>query len=348
MSLRAEVVMQRDQFVLDMTLAAEPGETVAVVGPNGAGKTTLLRLLAGLEQPTSGSIAMGGQTWVDRNRWVGPQDRRVGMVFADGALFPHLSSVANVAFGLEARGTRRGEAAATAARWLDRLGVGELGARLPRELSSGQAQRVALARALVVEPSLLLLDEPLASLDAASRTEVRRDLRSHLQEFGGVTVLVSHDPIDARLLADRLVVVEDGRVTNDGTPAEVTSRPRSPYAARLVGVNLFEGVATGGRVRVATGLTLQTAGDADGPVLVALHPTAVALHASTPSGTPRNVWETVVAEVDTAGPVTRVTLTGPVELVAEVTTGAAIELGLAPGGRTWVAIKATELDVYPA
>jgi molybdate transport system ATP-binding protein len=280
--------------------------------------------------------------------WVPTERRPVGFVFQDYLLFPHLSALENVAFGLRARGLPRAEARRRAAAWLERVGLAAHGASRPRALSGGQAQRVALARALAGDPRLLLLDEPLAALDAATRAEVRRDLRRHLASFDGTRLLVTHDPLEAIALADRLVVLEGGRVTQTGTPAQVSARPRSRYVAELVGVNLFRGRADGGRVELASGAVVVTAGDHHGEVFAAVHPHAVALHRHRPEGTPRNVWAGTADTLDVLGDRVRVRVTGSMPIVAEVTPAAAGELRLADGGPVWASVKATEVTVYPA
>jgi molybdate transport system ATP-binding protein len=201
---------------------------------------------------------------------------------------------------------------------------------------------------MVGDPRLLLLDEPLAALDAATRTEVRRDLRRHLASFDGTRLLVTHDPLEAIALADRLVVLENGRVTQTGTPAQVSARPRSGYVAELVGVNLYRGQADGRSVRLAGGGTVVAADINHGEVFAAVHPHAVALHRRVPEGTPRNVWAGTADTVEVVGDRVRVQVTGPVPIVAEVTPAAAAELRLADGGQVWASVKATEVTVYPA
>lgn len=228
------------------------------------------------------------------------------------------------------------------------MNLGErVGAR-PSELSGGEAQRVALARALVTEPTLLLLDEPLAALDATTRVEMRRLLTGYLHEFTGATVVVTHDPVEAMALAGRLVVLEDGRVVQSGTPTEVRERPRSRYVADLVGVNLFRGRAGGGRVEMGSGVSLAVPDAGSGDVLAVVHPRAVALHRRPPEGTPRNVWQGVAEGLDREGDRARVRVGGPLPVVAEVTAAAVDELGLAGGGTVWVSVEATEITVFPA
>jgi molybdate transport system ATP-binding protein len=348
--LEASLGLTLGQLRLEVELAVGAGELVVLLGPNGAGKTTLLRALAGLVALDRGRVVLDGEVLEDTGagRHVPTERRPVGFVFQDHLLFPHLSALENVTFGLRARGVARTEARRRAAAWLERVGLaGHAGSR-PRALSGGQAQRVALARAMVTDPRLLLLDEPLAALDAASRSEVRRDLRRHLATFDGSRLLVTHDPLEAMALADRLVVLEAGRVTQTGTADEVRRRPRSRYVAELVGVNLFRGRAVGGAIRLEGGGTLIAAGDHHGEVFAAVHPHAVAVHRRVPEGTPRNVIAGTADPIEVVGDRVRVRVAGPVPIVAEVTPGAAAELSLADGGPVWASVKATEVAVYPA
>jgi molybdate transport system ATP-binding protein len=337
-------------FDLECTFSAGTDDVVAVLGPNGAGKTTLLRALAGLLAIDEGSIVLDGVV-LDApasGTFVLPEERPVGYVFQEYLLFPHLSARENVAFGLRSRGIPKREARAAADEWLGRVGLADRGRSKPKQLSGGQAQRVALARALALNPRLLLLDEPLAALDAGARAEVRRELRRHLASFDGVRLLVTHDPVDALALANRLLVFEDGRLVQDGTIEEVTARPRSRYVADLVGVNLFRGVASGTRVDVAGGEHLVVADAGQGAVFAMVHPNAVALYRNLPAGSPRNVWAGRVESIDLLGDRVRVRVGGPLPLVAEVTPGAVRDLELDEGVDVWAAVKATEVVVYAA
>jgi molybdate transport system ATP-binding protein len=347
MTLEASVRVKRNGFTLDVTLSAAAGETVAVLGPNGAGKTTLLRALAGLED-MEGRVTLDGEVLEDTYRGVHvPAERRhAGLVFQDHVLFPHLSVLENVAFGLRAGG--KPHAPAAARKWLDDAGLGDRAEALPRALSGGQAQRVALLRALATEPKLLLLDEPLSSLDVSVRAEVRRELTRQLASFNGVRLLVTHDPLEAMALADRLVVLEHGEVVQSGKPEEVTARPRSRFVADLAGVNLLRGHAHGDHVTVAGDEALAAAGAGEGDVFAVIHPRAVALYRTRPDGTPRNVWHGHVDSLDAYGDRVRVRVVGPVPLVAEVTRAAVQELGLAAGADVWMVVKATEVSVYAA
>ncbi|MCJ1712470.1 ABC transporter ATP-binding protein [Clavibacter michiganensis subsp. phaseoli] len=261
--LDARVVVERAAFRLDVALRVPAGSTTAVVGPNGAGKSTLLRALAGLAPLTAGRVALDGRE-LERAGGAGggapaggsadlrvpAEGRGIGVVFQDHLLFPHLSALANVAFGPRAHGVARAVAEERARALLDRLGIAHLADRRPARLSGGQSQRVALARALVLEPALLLLDEPMAALDAGTRLDVRDLLADELRRFGGAAVLVTHDPVDALALADRIHVLEDGRQVQEGAPQEVAARPATAYVARLVGMNRLTGRDAGGRPTV--------------------------------------------------------------------------------------------------
>ncbi|MDF3299667.1 ABC transporter ATP-binding protein [Streptomyces tropicalis] len=343
--LDARLVVDRGAFRLDVALTAAPGEVVALLGPNGAGKTTALRALAGLTPLSDGHLRLDG-TDLDRTP---PECRPVGVVFQDYLLFPHLSALDNVAFGPRCRGASKADARADAASWLERMGLAEHAAARPRRLSGGQAQRVALARALAIRPRLLLLDEPLAALDARTRLEVRGRLRHHLAAFEAVAVLVTHDPLDAMVLADRLVVVEDGAVVQEGVPAEIARRPRTDYIAQLVGLNLYRGRADGHTVRLEGGPSITTADALSGPVCVAFPPGAVTLYRERPLGSSaRNLWACEVAGLESHGDQLRVDLVGELPLAADLTTVAAAELDLHPGAPVWATVKAAQTHAYPA
>ncbi|HVE62958.1 MAG TPA: ABC transporter ATP-binding protein [Mycobacteriales bacterium] len=245
--LRARLLVTRGRFTLDIELNAGPGQVVALLGPNGAGKSSALQALAGLVPLTGGAVHLAGRCLDDPSAaiFIAAADRGVGMVFQDYLLFPHLSAVDNVGFGLRATGVPRRRARQHALGWLERMGLADAADAKPGKLSGGQSQLVALARALAPEPALLLLDEPLAALDAGTRVHVRADLQRHLAAFAGPTVVVTHDAVDAMVLADHLVVVEDGRVVQHGTPSQVARAPRTDYVAHLVGVNLDRGRARG-------------------------------------------------------------------------------------------------------
>jgi molybdate transport system ATP-binding protein len=342
--LDARLVVERGAFRLDVTLRVAPGEVVALLGPNGAGKTTALRALAGLTELTGGRLRLDGAAL----EGTPPESRPVGVVFQDYLLFPHLSALDNVAFGPRCQGATKAQARARAAEWLGRLGLADNAGAKPRRLSGGQAQRVALARALATRPRLLLLDEPLAALDARTRLEVRAQLRRHLAEFEAVAVLVTHDPLDAMVLADRLVVVEDGRVVQEGVPSDIARHPRSDYIARLVGLNLYRGRSDGHVVRLDSGPSLTTTEVLSGPVFVAFPPSAVTLYRERPTGaSARNLWRCEVAGLETHRDQIRADLTGELPLAADLTTAAAAELDLHPGAEVWATVKAAQTHAYP-
>jgi molybdate transport system ATP-binding protein len=337
-------------FRLDARLAIAAGEVVALLGPNGAGKTTALRALAGLTPLTGGYVRVGEETLdqPDRRLWTPVERRPIGVVFQDYLLFPHLTALDNVAFGPRSHGASRSDARERAAAWLARVGLGEHARHRPRQLSGGQAQRVALARALAVDPALLLLDEPLAALDARTRLDTRAELHRHLSEHAGATLLVTHDPLDALVLADRLVIIEDGHIVQEGDAATITAQPRTDYVARLVGLNLYRGQASNHLVRVTDGFALTIAEAVDGDVFVAFPPAAVAVYVRQPDGSPRNIWPATIAGIQRHGDNLRIQLRGPIPAAADITPSAAAYLHLAPGQQVWAAVKATETHAYPA
>jgi molybdate transport system ATP-binding protein len=337
-------------FDLDVDIEVADRETVAILGPNGAGKSTMLRALAGLHRLDGGRLTLNGRVLDDpaARSFVPPECRPVGVVFQNLRLFPNLSAVDNVAFGLCCRGVARREASRRAAEWLDRLGLAERAAARPAELSGGQAQRVAVARALAVAPEMLLLDEPLSALDVGMRAEMRRDLQRALGSFPGVRLVVTHDPTEAFTLGDRLIILEGGRVVQTGTPGEVTARPRSQYVAQFVGVNLLRGWAERGRLTVEGGFELVVPDGAQGDVWAGVRPRSVALHRERPDGSPRNTWSCRIESLDVERDVLRVVLAGKPSLVAEVTAEAFTELALRPGDAVWASVKATEIEVFPA
>ncbi|HET8600452.1 MAG TPA: ABC transporter ATP-binding protein [Segeticoccus sp.] len=360
MSVYADVALRRGTLDLQATLEVPAAGVTAVLGPNGSGKTTLLSALAGLLPLERGSVTLvenqraGGQVWEDAAAGTRlPADqRRVGLVLADHLLFPHLSVLDNVAYGPRSRGAGRREARGRAYRELEAVGLGDRAGERPSALSSGQAQRAALARALATDPLLLLLDEPLSALDPQTRARTRADLAGRLREFPGATVLVTHDPLDALTLGGELVFLEGGRVVQRGRPAEVVTRPRSGYVAEVVGLNLWAGEALDdAHVRVGS-VTVMVAQEpelvAGRPAWVAIAPSAVALYADRPAGSPRNTWPLTVRDVQPAGQSARVGLTGPVELAAEVTTAAVADLRIGVGQQLWATVKASEVRAYPA
>jgi molybdate transport system ATP-binding protein len=341
--LAVEACVARGAFELDVALGVAPGQVLAVIGPNGSGKSTLLRAIAGLVPLASGTVMVDGVA-LDGP----PESRPVGMVFQDYLLFAHMSVLDNVAFGLRARGRPRAGANRRAQAALDRVGLTDRGSARPADLSGGQAQRVALARAMVTEPRVMLLDEPLAALDAATRRSVRRDLRADLAGFAGMTVLVTHDPVDAYALADRVAVLDAGHVVQEGTIAEVTAHPRSRFVAELVGTNLVAGTCDGATLVTPDGASVAVVSEVRGPALATIRPQAVALSRTAPDTSARNTWPGVVDDVDRLADRARVGIAGPLHLTAEITVAALDALALRPGDDLFASVKATDIEVYPA
>jgi molybdate transport system ATP-binding protein len=349
MSLNLQFALSRGTLSLDVDLQVAAGETLALVGPNGAGKSSCLLAIAGLLHIDGGLIRLGDELLDGgpQGPFVPPERRGIGFLFQDHLLFPHLSVLDNVAYGLRARGRSQREARAQARAWLTRVGLADRAEVRPRELSGGQAQRVALARALAPEPRLLLLDEPLAAVDVSARQSLRRELREHLRTFAGPRLLVTHDATDAFVLADRIAVLEGGRIVQIGSAAEIGSRPRSRYVADLVGLNCFRGTVNEGLFTLANGGRLVVVSSHEGAALATAHPRTVALFLERPLGSPRNCWQAEVLAVEGALDSVRIQLGGEVPVVAEVTSGSVEGLGLCVGLRVWVAIKATEIRVVP-
>ncbi len=347
MSIEAAFAIQVGRLTLEAELQVGDDELLAVVGPNGAGKTTLLRVLAGLTPVDRGRVSIDGTT-VDepaKRCFVAPEHRSVGVVFQDYLLFPHLDVRDNVAFGLRERGADRRSARRRAGELLERAGLQHKARARPSELSGGEAQRVALARAVAFEPAVLLLDEPLAALDVRTRADTRRHLGRALDGMRGSRVLVTHDPIDAFTLADRVLILEQGLVTQVGTVAEVVSRPRSEYVGDLVGVNYYRGTARAGIVAVGDQAII-TASPLDGDVVVTISPSAVVVHRQPPAGSARNTFAGTVAAVEHLAQRVRVRIEGDLSIVAEVTPAAVDDLGLAEGTAVWAAVKATEVQLH--
>ncbi len=346
--------MRDRDFDVDLNLV--PGQVVAVLGANGAGKSTLLRLIAGLLRPDTGRIELDGHTLVDvaRSIWTPPHRRGVVLLAQEALLFPHLSVAANVAFGPRSRGVGARAAKARATEWLTAVDAVELADRRPSQLSGGQGQRIAIARALAADPALLLLDEPMAALDVAAAPALRMLLRSVLRGTGRTAVLVTHDILDALSLADRLVVMQDGRLVEDGPTRSVLTQPRSPFAARIAGVNLLggradvDGLTTRGGLHVR-GL-LDPACTVGAAAVAVFRPNAVAVHVGPSTGSPRNSFHVTVTELEPRGDVIRVRAVdvgdATTTLLADVTVAAVADLELRPGLDVYFVVKATEVSVY--
>jgi molybdate transport system ATP-binding protein len=328
-----------------------------IVGESGAGKTTVLRMLAGLTRPDRGRVELDGEVWSDAatGAWLPPERRAVGYVAQDYALFPHLPVHHNVAFGLRALGRPAAEVRTRTAAMLERMGLADLAARRPAQLSGGQQQKVALARALVLEPRLLLLDEPLSALDLTTRRELRAELRRLLAGLDCVTLYVTHSPTEAMAFGQRIVVLEAGRVSQEGTREDLLRRPRSPYVAELMGLNLFRGEvisrAPGSTARVATaGGELHVVDPGvEGEVIMVVSPREVTLWRDPPAGSAQNVFHGPVEEIVPEPPLgerVRVALATRPPLVAEVTRRAVEALELAPGTMVYATFKATGVETF--
>jgi molybdate transport system ATP-binding protein len=356
--------VERGSFRLEADLAAAPGEVLGVLGPNGAGKTTLLRAISGLDALTSGSIRLGDLTLDDAatDTFVTAERRPVALVFQNYRLFPHLDVRDNVAYAPRVQGAGRLQARAAADTWLERLDLTSLATRRPHEISGGQAQQVALARALAADPRLLLLDEPLSALDAKTRLDVRAQLRSHLEHFTGPVLIITHDPLEAMIMADRLLVIENGRVVQQGSPAQVARQPATQYVARLVGLNLYTGTLdpTNRQVLLDDGGTFTvTLGDHEPlaqaktvqstrRVLVGLRPSAITIHTARPThASPRNVWQGTVAALELLADRVRVQVDATPPALVDISAAAVADLALRPGTGVWLSAKATETEAYP-
>lgn len=328
-------------FVVEVDIDVSRGEVLALLGPNGAGKSTVAEAIVGLIDVDFGTVDIEGTRVVDASRGLSLpiEQRRVGLVLQDYVLFPHMTVAENVMFGAASGDTGR--------HWLRSLGLDGIADRGASAVSGGEAQRTALARAMAAEPSVLILDEPMSALDVSTRGQVRGYLAETLAEYGGATLLITHDPAEAHLLAERIVVIEDGRITQAGEPDEIRLRPKTRYVADLAGLNFFEGTASSGVVASGDGDVHIADQTIAGAVLLTIHPRAVAVHRERPSGSPRNVWRARVGRVEDYGNRVRVELSGPVSIAAEVTPAAIDAVGVEVGAQLWVSVKATEIGVEP-
>jgi len=338
---------------LDVSLRLEDGEKVAILGPNGAGKSSVLDAIAGLIRPDSGSATLDGTTLFDIGRadsptvWRPAHDRGTALLAQDPLLFPHLNVLDNVAFGPRSTGSSRHTSRDTARQWLEEVDALQLEKRKPAQLSGGQAQRIAVARALAADPRLLLLDEPMSALDVAVVPPLRQMLRRVLKDRSAI--IVTHDVLDALLLADRVIVIEDGRVVEDGPTQEVLSRPRSPFAAQIAGLNMVTGNVWGNSVRAADGSSVEGIASesiADGETAVAVFsPSAVSVHLTPPGGSPRNVIGATITEIEPLGNRMRIR-TG--KFNADITPPSVAALDLVPGTKVLLVVKASEVSIYRA
>lgn len=341
---------------LDVALSVGAAETVALMGPNGAGKSSVLQALSGLVRPDAGHAFLGGRALFRSGAggvWLPPHERGVGTLAQEPLLFPHLSVLENVAFGPRSRGTTKAAAAETSRHWLREVDALEFAGRKPAQLSGGQAQRVALARALATDPELLLLDEPMAALDVNTAPFLRSLLKRVLA--GRSAIIVTHDVLDALMLADRIVVMEHGRIVESGPTAAVLSHPRSSFAASLAGLNVLTGTLRGASVltddagpvagRLAVALAELPPGAAGPDGLAAFPPSAVSVFLAPPQGSPRNCFAVTVTELEPHGDHIRVRAG---RLAADISPAATADLKLLPGSPVFFVVKAAEVVIYPA
>jgi molybdate transport system ATP-binding protein len=297
-----------------------------------------------------GFVKLGDRTLDDpaSNVFVPSPERRIGVVFQDSLLFPHLDVRRNIEFGPRSQKRDPDRTRGLVDLWIDRLDLGSLQNRRPSEHSGGEVQRVAIARTMVTEPDLLMLDEPLAAIDASARPSMRRILADFLEDFDGPAIVITHDPAEAFLLANDVIIIESGQVTQAGSPDEIRMRPATPYAADLAGVNLVVGTAAGGTVAVGSQTLHIADSHVTGEVVATIHPRAISLHRHKPEGSAMNSWQTTAHRLERRGDTVRVATGDPLELIAEVTIEGASAIGLVENSIVWVSIKATEIDVRSA
>jgi molybdate transport system ATP-binding protein len=349
--LNAEFAAERGGFALDFKIEVGAGETVAVVGESGSGKTTALRALAGLLRPRTGIIVSGETIWFDAlgDRFVPANQRDVAMVFAGGALFGHLSAFANAEFGLRASGVPPYESRMRAHAALETVGAASLADRLAATLSTGEVQRIALARAVALAPAVLLLDEPLSALDIRLRPKVREALRRAIEVTNAATVLVTHEPAEALLFAERFVVLEGGRVVQSGDIESLRQRPASEYVASFAGTNLYRGRARplgdGSSSVQLPAVEIIVQGDFDDEIGVVVDPDAVILSAHATDTSARNRLSGPVETITPDHGAFRVTLASEPPISARVTAHSLAALGAAPGRMLHATFKAVEARI---
>lgn len=335
---------------LDLRVQLGDGERIAILGPNGAGKSTTLSVIAGLLKPDEGRAELDGRVLFDLgpkrpHSWVPPHGRGIALMAQEPLLFPHLSALENVAFGPRSTGERPRTARATARHWLEQVDALEFVERKPAQLSGGQAQRVAIARALAARPRLLLLDEPMAALDVGAAPVLRQVLRRVLADRS--VIIVTHEVLDALVLADRVIVVDGGRIVESGTTAEVLARPRSWFTARIAGLNMISGVAAERGLRDEGGRLIEgllgTEIDRGARAIAVFRPNAVSVFRNRPDGSPRNVLPVTITALEPRDDQVRVRTN---DLSADVTAAAVADLDLVPGAEVFFSVKASEVTVY--
>jgi molybdate transport system ATP-binding protein len=345
--LRVEARTRLGELELDVALDVRAGECLALAGPSGAGKTSVLRVASGLLRPESGRVACGGDTWLDTGRGIDvpPEGRRCGYVFQEYALFPHLTAWQNVAYPL--RGIRKPERRRRAQELLERFNLGPLADARPPTLSGGERQRVAVARVLARRPDVLLLDEPLSALDARTRAAAARELEAVLRELEIPALLVTHDFAEAAQLGDRVGVIDDGRIVQEGTATELAAAPRSAFVADFTGAVVMTGTARGGpngltHVELDGGGAVTSTDPGEGPVAVSVYPWEIAIEPASEAahGSAQNRVVADVLSVTTVGNRVRLGLAAPQPIAAEITQASARCLDLRTGIRVTATWKA--------
>ena len=353
--LSVNVKKRLREFPLEMEFEVKPAETLVIIGPSGCGKTTTLNLISGLLDPDEGRMALGDRVLFDiASRVSVPTEQRsIGYVFQDFALFPHMTVKENVAYGLRARRRPKAEILKKIDEVLGLLGITHLRERRPGALSGGERQRVALARAIACDVEILLLDEPLGSLDAQTRSQVRGELQRMLQMIGRIAIMVTHDYVDALTFGDKICVMDRGRVLQMGPRDQLLHHPKSRFVADLTGVNFFEGTISS---RADDDLAEVWVGDRClhavcerrdmGGVLVAFFPSDVTIGRERPTGSARNVFRSEIKEIIHMGDKVRLSLNGAMPMCAEISANALDELSVGAGDTVYASLKAMAIRTY--
>jgi molybdenum ABC transporter ATP-binding protein len=353
--LSVDVKKSLREFPLEICFDVHPAETLVIIGPSGCGKTTTLNVVAGLVEPDEGRVALPDQVLSDSAAGlsVPTEKRSIGYVFQDFALFPHMSVAENVAYGLRARRRPKNEIQQKVGGALDLLGIAHLRQQRPGQLSGGERQRVAVARAIACDAEILLLDEPLGSLDAQTRNRLRGELQRMLRLIGRIAIMVTHDYIDALTFGDQICVMDKGRMLQIGSREELLRHPKSRFVADLTGVNFFEGQVSDspddGLARIWVGdscLYASCGAQEMGGTLVTFFPSEVSISRDKPSGSPRNVFRSEVKEIVHMGDKVRVSLNGALQMCAEISANALDELALHEGDSVYASLKATAIKTY--
>jgi len=353
--LSVQVEKSLREFDLALAFEVRPAETLVIIGPSGCGKTTTLNLIAGLLRPDRGRIALGDNVLFDHagNTDVLAERRHVGYVFQDFALFPHLTIHDNVAYGLRARRVASTEVRRRVRETLDLLGIAHLERHLPSALSGGERQRVALARAIACDAQILLLDEPLGSLDAQTRNRVRGELKDLLRLVSRIAIMVTHDYIDALTFGDQICVMDKGRLLQAGDRRQLLHHPKSRFVAELTGVNFYEGTIAAGRpdgmAEIWVGdscLYAASNGPGMGDTLLAFFPSDVMIARERGTVSARNVFRSRIQQIIHMGDKVRLSLNGSVAMCAEITAAALEELDLKEGDDVFASVKATAVRTY--